>query len=197
MISLDVESFSFVLEKYVSLTGVPFLAIDYRLAPEFPAPTPVEDVYTGLQYLHAHAAELGVDPNRIAVMGDSAGGGIAASVAHYAQAKSGPAIAKQILIYPMLDDRNTVADEKLAPFAVWSNDDNITGWGALLGDRCGGEDVSPIDAAGRMTVEDAAGLPPAYIDVGELDIFREEDLQYAMTLGRAGISCEFHLIPAV
>ena len=76
-------------------------------------------------------------------------------------------------------------------------DDNKTGWGALLGDRCGGKDVTPIDAAGRMTEADAAGLPPAYIDVGELAIFRDEGLQYAMKLGRAGISCEFHLMPGV
>ncbi|KAK5130632.1 hypothetical protein LTR08_001891 [Meristemomyces frigidus] len=197
MICLNVDNYGFIIENYVARTGVPFLAIDYRLAPEVHAPVPVTDVYAGLQYLHSHATELGVNPDRIAVMGDSAGGGIAASVAHYAKSKGTPAICKQILIYPMLDDRNTELDEHIAPFALFSTDDNKTGWGALLGDRLGGDSVTPIEAAGRMTVEDAKGLPPAYIDVGELDIFREEDLQYALKLSRAQVSCEFHLLPAV
>lgn len=216
MIALQLKDYDTILKAYASYSGVPFLAVEYRLAPEVQAPTLVTDVYAGLQYLHEHASELGVDPKRIGVMGDSAGGGISASLAHYAKSKGGPAIAKQILVYPMLDDRNTTLDEAIAPFAVWSTDDNKTGWGALLGDRAGKDGVTPIEAAGRMTVRDAEGLPPAYIDVGELvscsetpydavrrrltrskDIFREEDLQYAQTLGKAGVSCEFHLFPNV
>ncbi|KAK4541699.1 hypothetical protein LTR36_007408 [Oleoguttula mirabilis] len=195
MISLNVDFFDEPIKRYVSRTGVPFMAIEYRLAPEVQAPIPVTDTYAGLQYLHDHAAELGVDPARIGVMGDSAGGGIAASLAHYVKAKKGPAVCKQILIYPMLDDRNISVDPEIAPFAIWSMGDNETGWGALLGDRRGGEDVKPFEAAARMTVEDARDLPPAYIDVGELDIFRDEDLEYARKLGQAGVSCEFHLVP--
>lgn len=196
MIALTIDSYAAAVSRYVSHTGVPFLMVDYRLAPEVQSPTPVTDAYAGLQYMHSHAAELGIDPTRIAVMGDSAGGGIAASLTHYAKQQKGPAIAKQILIYPMLDDRNTTEDPLLAPFAAWTNDDNITGWTALLTpSRVGGPDVSVIEAAGRMTVKDAEGLPPAYIDVGELDIFRDEDLQYARTLGQGGVSCEMHVIP--
>lgn len=196
MIALTIENYAIAIQNYVSATGVPFLVVDYRLCPEVQAPIPVTDAYAGLQYLHSHAAELGVDPARIAVMGDSAGGGIAASLTHYAKMNAGPAIAKQILIYPMLDDRNLTADPQIAPFATWSNEDNITGWTALLGkDRVGGPDIKVIEAAGRMTVAEAQDLPPAYIDVGELDIFRDEDLQYARTLGQAGVSCEFHVIP--
>ena len=98
----------------------------------------------------------------------------------------------------MLDDRNTQPDANIAPFAIWSYDDNITGWSALLGSsQIGTDSVSPVAAADRMTVEDAQGLPPAYIDVGELDIFRDEDLEYAKKLGQAGVSCEFHLLPGV
>nr|POE88398.1 carboxylesterase nlhh [Quercus suber] len=179
MISLQLENYDKALKRYVAMTGVPFLAVEYRLAPEVQAPIPVTDTYAGLQYLVAHAAELGVDPSRIGIMGDSAGGGIAASLAHYAKSKGGPALKKQILIYPMLDDRNVVPDPQLEPFLVWTVDDNKTGWGALLGDRVGGPNVPPTDAAGRMTVEDAVGLPPAYIDVGELDLFRDEGLEYA------------------
>jgi len=181
--------------RYVSAAGVPFLSVEYRYAPEFPAPTPVTDCYVGLQWLVANAAELGVDSARIAIMGDSGGGGVAASLAIFARDKGGPAIAKQILIYPMLDDRNTTPDPELVDFAMWSYDDNATGWGALLGDAVGSPDVSPYGAAARL--DDFSGLPPAYIEVGELDIFRDEDLAYAQRLVAAGISTELHLHPAV
>lgn len=198
MIALSIAFYDEIIKRYVTRTGIPFLLPEYRLAPEVRAPTPVTDVYASLQYLHSHAQDLNVDPTRIAIMGDSAGGGIAASLAHYAKIQTpAPKLAKQILIYPMLDDRNTHPDPQIAPYAVWSYDDNITGWGALLGDRRGGADVKPHEAAGRMTVQDAQGLPPAYIDVGELDIFRDEDLAYAKTLTQAGVSCELHLLPGV
>ena len=181
--------------RYTSASGVPFFSVDYRYAPEFPAPVPVTDCYAALRWLADHAADLGVDPGRIAIMGDSGGGGVAASLAIYARDQGGPAISKQVLIYPMLDDRTTVPDPEIEPFAVWSYDDNITGWGALLGDDAGGEDVSPYGAAARL--EDFAGLPPAYIEVGELDIFRDEDVDYARRLTAAGISAELHVHPRV
>ncbi|KAK5165948.1 uncharacterized protein LTR77_008872 [Saxophila tyrrhenica] len=197
MIALKIEHYDEVVKRYVFRTGVPFLMVDYRLCPEVQAPVPVTDTYAGLKYLVDHASELGVDPSRIGIMGDSAGGGISASLAHYIKLKGGPAVKRQILIYPMLDDKNVEVDENIAPYATWSYDDNITGWQALLGDKMGKENVDPIEAAGRMTVKDARGLPPAYIDVGELDIFRDEDLQYASTLGKAGVECEFHMYPGV
>jgi acetyl esterase/lipase len=181
--------------RYVSATGVPMLAVDYRLAPEHPHPTPVEDAYTGLRWLHDHAAELGVDPARIAVMGDSAGGGLAAAVALLARDRGGPALARQILVFPMLDDRTTTPDPELAPFVTWSYEDNLTGWTALLGDRAGHPGVPPYAAPARAT--DLAGLPPAYVEVGQLDVFRDEDLTYAQRLGAAGVDVEFHLHPGV
>lgn len=179
--------------RYVSRSGTSLLSVEYRYAPEHPHPIPVEDCYAGLQWLHAHAAELGVDPARIAIMGDSGGGGLAAGLAILARDRGGPAIARQILVYPMLDDRNTVPDPELVPFLAWSYDDNVTGWGALLGDAAGGPDVSPYAAPARLT--DATGLPPAYIEVGQLDIFRDEDIAYAVLLGRAGVEVELHLHP--
>lgn len=126
-IALSLDIYDQIIKNYVSNTGVPILAIDYRLAPEVQAPVPVADCYAGLQYLHSNAATLGIDPTRIAIMGDSGGGGISASLTHYAKQKGGPAIAKQILIYPMLDDRNTdhSAHEAIAPFLSWSVDDNV------------------------------------------------------------------------
>ena len=195
MMLSSVEIYDRPVSRYVSATGVPFLSVEYRYAPEFPAPIPATDCYAGLRWLAAKAPELGVDPARIAVMGDSGGGGVAASLAIYARDQGGPAIAKQILIYAMLDDRNTTPDPELTEFAPWTYDDNITGWGALLGSAAGGPDVSPYGAAARLT--DFAGLPPAYIEVGELDIFRDENLAYAQGLLAAAVSTELHVHPAV
>jgi acetyl esterase/lipase len=195
MIAGDVDLFHGTAARYVAASGTPILSVDYRLAPEHPHPTPVEDVYTALVWLHEHAAELGVDPARIGVFGDSAGGGLAAAVAILARDRGGPAIAQQILVMPMLDDRTVTPDPQLAPFAVWTWDDNRTGWGALLGPAAGGADVPAHAAPAR--VADPAGLPPAYIEVGQLDIFRDEDLTYAMRLARAGVPVEFHLHPGV
>lgn len=191
MILSTVEIYDVPVARYVSASGVPFLSVEFRNAPENPAPGLVTDSYAGLQWLVAHAAELGVDPGRIAVMGDSGGGGIAASLAIYARDQDGPEFARQILIYPMLDDRTTTVDPELAPFLVWGREDNLTGWGALLGDQAGGEGVSPYGAAAR--VESYAGLPPAYIEVGELDLFRDESLAYAQALVSAGVSTELHM----
>jgi acetyl esterase/lipase len=127
------------------------------------------------------------------------GGMIAGSVATHhgtvARDRGGPAIPHQILVYPMLDDRNTTPDAEIAPFAVWTYDDNVTGWGAFLGDRAGGADV-PAEAA-PVRVRDVAGLPAAYIEVGQLDIFRDEDLAYGGLLSRGGVPVELHLRPGV
>ncbi len=195
MILSNVTIYDGPVSRYVSATGVPFLSVEYRYAPEHPAPTPVTDSYAGLLWLHDHAADLGVDPSRIAIMGDSGGGGVAASLAIYARDQGGPALRKQLLIYPMLDDRNVVPDAELVPFATWTYDDNITGWGALLGDEVGGSVVSPYAAAARL--QDFRGLPAAYIEVGELDIFRDESLAYAQRLVAVGVSTELHLYPSV
>ncbi len=195
MISGRVALFDGPLARYVSACGVPMLAVEYRLAPAHPHPTPIEDAYAGLLWLSKHAAELDVDPDRIAIMGDSAGGGLAAGVALLARDRGGPALSRQILVMPMLDDRTTVPDPEIAPFAAWSYDDNKTGWGALLGDAAGGPHTSQYAAPARAT--DLTGLPAAYIEVGQLDIFRDEDLEYARRLGLAGVQVEFHLRPGV
>jgi acetyl esterase/lipase len=195
MIAGSVTLYDGPISRYVSNSGVSMLSVDYRLAPEHPYPTPVEDCYTGLKWLAEHAGELGVDPARIAVMGDSAGGGLAAGVALLARDRGGPALARQILIFAMLDDRNSIPDPEIAPFAVWSYDDNVTAWRALLGEAVGGPNVSPYAAPARAT--DLSGLPPCYLEVGQLDIFRDEDLAYAEHLSRDGVTVEFHLRPGV
>jgi acetyl esterase/lipase len=190
----DVGSlYDVVMREYVAASGVPALVVDYRVAPEHPDPTPVTDCYAALQWLADHAAELGVDPSRIGVAGDSAGGGLAAGVALLARDRRGPAIALQLLAYPMLDDRTVEPEPQLPPdVLVWSYDDNVTGWSALLG-NAGAEAVSVYAAPARAT--DLTGLPPAYIDTGDLDIFRDEDVQYARRLALAGVPTELHVHP--
>lgn len=127
-------------------------------------------------------------------MGDSAGGGIAAGVALLARSR-GLLLARQILIYSMLDDRNTVPDPALAPFVTWSHDENHTGWSALLGQRTGAEAVPPIVAPSRET--DLGGVAPAYLEAGELDILRDKNIEYARRLARAGVPVELHVHPGV
>jgi acetyl esterase/lipase len=195
MIVGSVPIFDGPVSRYVDRTGVSMLSLEYRLAPEHPHPTPVEDAYAGLVWLTDRAAELGIDPGRIAVMGDSAGGGLAAGVAILSRDREGPAVARQLLVYPMLDDRTTTPDPYIAPLAGWSYDDNATGWNALLGTGHEHREIDPAAAPGRL--QDAAGLPAAYIEVGQLDIFRDEAVRYALTLSQAGVPVELHLHPGV
>ncbi|KAA8644184.1 hypothetical protein EYZ11_010247 [Aspergillus tanneri] len=184
------------LSLQVQQTGVQVFSVDYRLAPENPHPTPSEDCYAGLAWLYEHATEFGVDRSRIATMGESAGGLLAAALALMARDRGlSPPLAKQILIYPMLDDRNTTPNPVLEPLALWTNDDNITAWTALLGNDIGTDHVSPYAAPARAT--SVEGLPPTYVDVGELDIFRDEDIAYAARIASANISLEFHVYSGV
>lgn len=181
----------------VAATGVPVFSVEYRLAPEFKHPIPVTDAYTALRWVQEHAAEFNIDPARLAVMGESAGGCIAAGVALLARDKGlpGPPLAKQILVYPMIDNETTKSDKDVAPFLIWSGDDNVTGWTALL-DQADTSSVSlQYAAAARAT--DVAGLPPTYIDVGTLDLFRDEDILYAQRLLKAGVPTELHVYPGV
>lgn len=193
MILGSVEGYHAIIADYVARSGVPMLAVDYRLAPEHPHPTPAEDCYAGLVWMAEHAPELGIDPARIAVMGDSAGGCLAAATALMARDRQGPALKRQILIYPMLDDRTTQSDPEIGPVLTWTYEDNITGWGALLGDAAGTDAVSPYAAPARA--ESLHQLPPTYIEVGALDIFRDEDIDYARRLFQAGVETELHVFP--
>ncbi|CAK7228062.1 hypothetical protein SEUCBS140593_006789 [Sporothrix eucalyptigena] len=182
------------LVPLVRASQVPFFSVEYRWAPEHPYPTPLEDCWTGLQYLHAHTDALGIDPKRIAVMGESAGGGLAAGLALLARERSlSPPLAKQILIYPMLDDRT--ATDHSGGLSVFSLNDVFTGWQAYLGKNYLGEDVSPCAVPARVT--DVAGLPELYLDVGQLDLFLHENLDFATKFLRAGIQTELHIYPGV
>jgi triacylglycerol lipase len=155
----------------------------------------VEDCYAALQWLHANAGELGVDPARIAIRGESAGGGLAAALALLARDRGGPAIAHQNLIYPMLDDRTCITrlPAHLGAF-VWTPQANAFGWRSLLGQEPGAADISPYAAPARA--EDLAGLPPAFIAVGALDLFLIEDMDYARRLIEAKVATELHVYPS-
>ncbi|GHH77088.1 alpha/beta hydrolase [Promicromonospora soli] len=170
------------------------VTVEYRLAPEFPDPFPVRDCYAGLVWTAEHADELGIDPDRLIIAGASAGGGLAAGTAMLARDEGGPALAGQVLIYPMLDDRDqTISTAQIDGVGVWDRTSNITGWSALLGDRRGTADVSVYAAPARAT--DLSGLPPAFIDCGSAEVFRDEDVAYATALWQAGVQAELHVWP--
>ena len=192
MIAGSVDGVDRALAGYVAASGVPILSVDYRLAPEVHGTVPAQDVYAGLVWLVEHAEQLGVDPQRVALLGESAGGGLAAAAALLAR-EHGTPVARQVLVYPMLDDRTLTPDPLLVATALWSYDDNRTGWGALLGDDLGTDAVPPTAAPARAA--DLAGLPPAYLEVGGLDIFRDEVVVYAQRLSAAGVPVELHVHP--
>ena len=170
------------------------VSIEYRLAPEFPDPYPVEDCYAALLWTVEHSAELGIDPARLLIAGGSAGGGLAAGTTLLARDRSGPALAGQVLMYPMIDDRNdTVSAHQVDGEGVWDRTSNDTGWDALLGERRGTDDVSIYAAPSRAT--DLTGLPPAFIDVGTAEVFRDEDVAYASTIWACGGVAELHVWP--
>jgi triacylglycerol lipase len=175
-------------------TSALILSVDYRLAPETVAPGAVEDCYAALQWLHDNAEQLGIDPARIAIRGESAGGGLAAALALLARDRGGPAIVHQNLIYPMLDDRSCITrmPAHLGAF-VWTPQANAFGWRSLLGQEPGSAEISPYAAPARA--EDLAGLPPSFIAVGALDLFLVEDMDYARRLIEAGVAAELHVYP--
>jgi len=170
------------------------ISVEYRLAPETPHPGPVEDCYAGLAWTAANADELGIDPDRIALAGASAGGGLAAAVALLARDRGGPPLIAQLLQCPMLDDRNdTPSARQMAGLGIWDRASNEAGWTALLGAARGGPDVSPYAAPARAA--DLSGLPPAFIDVGSAETFRDEAVTYASRIWQAGGVAELHVWP--
>lgn len=183
-------------EGLVADLGAVVVSVDYRLAPEHPHPAPVHDAHAALTWMADHASELGIDPSRIAVAGGSAGGGLAAATCLLARDRGGPAISQQVLLYPMLDDRNdTPSVEAFPDIPPWNSRHNAAAWSALLGTRADGDDTSPCAAPARAV--DVSGLPPTFLQVGELDIFRDEDIEYARRLMQAGVSTELHVYPGV
>ncbi|MFN8530093.1 MAG: alpha/beta hydrolase [Anaerolineae bacterium] len=179
----------------VSELGCAVAVVDYRLAPETPYPGPVEDCYAALKWLAAQAGEMGIDPARIAGGGSSAGGGLSAALTLLARDRGEVSIAFQCLLAPMLDDRTCTKAES-NPYTgefIWTPQANRVGWMALLGQEPGGSAVSPYAAPARA--ENLAGLPPTFLYVGAIDLFVDEDIDYAHRLIRAGVPTELHVYP--
>lgn len=194
MIAGTVEATDAYCSRIADELGVFVASVDYRLAPEHPYPAPLEDCYAALRWFASSAADLGIDPARLAIGGASAGAGLAAGLALLARDRGEIAICYQHLVYPMVDDTNTTpSSHAILDARVWCRATNLVGWSAYLAGRAGGEDVEPYAAPARAT--DLSGLPPAYICVGTLDMFMDEDIAYARALLEAGVPVELHVYP--
>jgi acetyl esterase/lipase len=179
---------------WVNDPGLVIVSVEYRLAPEHSFPAGIEDCYAGLAWTAAHAAELGIDAQQLIIGGSSAGGGLAAACCLMARDRNGPALLGQMLIYPMLDDRlATASSQELDGEGIWDSVSNQTAWTMLLGDQQGDNGVSEYAAPARAA--DLSGLPPAYLELGSVETFRDEDLDYAQRIWAAGGNAELHVWP--
>lgn len=179
---------------YARDLGIVVASVEYRLAPQNPFPAALEDCYAAWEWFQGAAAGLGVDPTRIVVAGASAGGGLAASLAQRIHDCGGTQPIAQSLIYPMLDDRTaTRRDLDSVKHFVWSSSDNRGGWASYLGQAPGAESLPEYAAPSRR--DDLSGLPPTWIGVGDLDLFYEENQDYADRLLAAGVDCVLDVVP--
>lgn len=170
------------------------VSVDYRLAPEHPFPGPLEDCYAALLWLAGHADALGVDPTRLAIGGLSAGGGLAAGLAILARDRATVKIMFQMLLCPMIDDRNiTASSHAVMDPRLWNRESNKRGWAAYLGDLYGTKSIPACAAVSRA--ENLNDLPPAYIPVGSLDLFLDENIKYANGLNKASVPADLQVFP--
>ncbi len=176
--------------------GVLAVSVDYRVAPEEPFPAAIDDCMAALGWVHDQAADLGVDAARIAVGGDSAGGGLAACLAQRAFDEGIP-VALQLLFYPMLDDRTGLRGDRrgIRGPLTWTPTSNRSGWSAYLGHPAGQDEDRAYAVAARRA--DLSGLAPAWIGVGEFDLFHDEDVDYARRLQECGVECELVTVPGM
>ena len=194
MISGGIEIDRPTCERYAMDIECVVVSVQYRLAPEDTYPAALEDCYAALMWSAQQADELNIDATRIAVGGESAGGGLAAATALLARDRNGPALVFQALTYPMLDDRNdTPSAREFHDIPSWSHQHNEGAWLALLGPKAGSPEVEPYAAPARA--RNLAGLPPSLIQAGELDVFRDENVAYATRLMQAGVATELHVYP--
>lgn len=177
-----------------SRLGIRILSVDYRLAPEHPVPAPLDDCYAALAWLHQNAGQFGIDPARIAVGGESAGGGLAATLVQHAHALGEYPICFQLLTYPMLDDRTGSPGHQGDPTTgefIWNRERNQKAWSFYLGDQ------PPAPPSVPARAESLKGLPPAWIGTAALDLFRDENITYAQRLMGAGVATELIIYPSV
>jgi len=176
--------------------GLLVVSVDYRLAPDHPFPAGLDDCYTALEWLRDGASFLRIDADRIAVGGDSAGGGLAAALCQMARDRGGPGICFQLLEYPMLDDRTVLRGGNHGEQAlIWTPTSNRYAWTAYLGHPPDEKEDRPYAVAARCP--DLSNLPPAWIGVGDIDLFHDEDIDYARRLEAAGVPCTLHIEPGM
>ena len=179
--------------QYVRELGITIVSVDYRCAPKYPFPAGLDDSYSALKWIVSNSQQLGVDTNRIAIGGASAGGGLAAALAQFAHDRQEIKPVFQLLVYPMLDDRTVLrADIDDSNNVTWNQKSNRFGWESYLGKKCGTEDVPAYSVPARR--KDLSGLPNAWIGVGTLDVFHDEDVAYAKRLKECGIECELGIV---
>jgi acetyl esterase/lipase len=172
------------------LVGAVVVSVEYRLSPETPHPGPVEDCYAGLSWVAKNAAELGIDTDRLAIYGASAGGGLTIATALMARDRGGPALSFIMPIYPMIDDTHTTtSSQEITDVGIWDRSGNIEAWAWYLG----GKEADAYAAPARA--EDLSGLPPTFTDVGTVDLFLDEDIAFVQRLIAAGVPTEFHIHP--
>jgi acetyl esterase/lipase len=182
------------IEEIVAALGCDVFSVDYPLAPEARFPDAFTAGMAALRWMRSNSTNLGIDPARIALIGESAGGGLAASVGLGTREFAGPPLCGLVLLFPMLDDRSAIGEPH--PFAgefVWTRDKNHFGWSALLGHPPGHEGISPFAAPARAT--DLAGMPPTFISTGSIDLFIDDNIAFAQRLIRAGVPVEMHVHP--
>ncbi len=190
MILGTVEAEDATAESICDQVGAVVVSVEYRLAPEHPHPAQSQDCYAGLAWMARNAGSLRFDPQRLAVYGGSAGGGLAIAVTLLARDRGFPAIAFQMPIYPMIDDANeTPSSHEITDIGIWDRAGNIEAWKWYLGD------AKPDQYAAPARAEDLSGLPPTFIDVGTVDLFRDEDIAFAARLMQAGVPTELHVYP--
>ncbi len=190
----DIDQEDFTAKQFTLAGECIVVSVEHRLAPEHPYPAPLEDCYAALKWLSSHADELGIDRSRIAVGGASAGGGLAAGLAILARDRAEVKTIFQLLVYPMINDCNTTPASDTLPDALfWTRENNLIGWRSYLGCEPGREGISCYAAAFRAT--NLEGLPKAYITVGGLDLFAQEDIDYSRRLIAASVPTELHVYP--
>ena len=176
--------------------GCTVVSVDYRLAPESTYKESIADCFAALKWMVDSADELGIDTGRLAIGGGSAGGGLTAGLAHYNRDHGGPALQLQLMLYPMIDDtHDTPSGHEITHPTVWHRKVSLAAWKMYLGAEYGTDQVSPYAAATRAT--NLRGLPPAFVTVGLLDLFRDENIDYAQRLMAAGIPTDLHVYPGM
>ena len=179
--------------RFAKALDMVVVAVEYRLAPQHPYPTPLEDCFAAYEWLREQAPRLGVDPSRIVIGGASAGGGLASALALLIHDRELPAPIMQLLLYPMLDDRTACAADADRPFhRLWNNESNELGWRSYLGTAPGLSTVSQYAAPARR--QSFGGLPSAWIGVGTLDLFHDESVRYAAQLRAANVPTTLEIV---